>query len=78
MYGSLNGNICVSSNGNHIGIYATNNLAKLKDSEWFSEEVYVLFDSTKNIYYVSSKANTSELYNSTTPSVEKRVRRIWP
>lgn len=38
---SMNGNITVSSNGVEIGLAASNNLLKLKDTEWFSHIVYV-------------------------------------
>lgn len=38
---SMNGNITISSNGNEIGLAASNNLLKLKDTEWFSHIVYV-------------------------------------
>lgn len=38
---SMNGNICVSSNGTDVAIYATNNLTKLKDTLWITHTVYV-------------------------------------
>ena len=44
---SFNGNICVSSDGENIGLYASNNLTKLKDSDWIKQEVYV--DSKGNL-----------------------------
>lgn len=34
---AMNGNIIVSSNGINIGLWASNNLIKLKDSEWFNQ-----------------------------------------
>lgn len=37
----LNGNIIVSSNGLEVAVASTNNLTKLKDSEWFNSIVYV-------------------------------------
>ena len=46
VFKSFNGNICVSSNGNYIGLYGSNNLTKLKDTEWFNEEVYVISTSS--------------------------------
>lgn len=35
-YKAMNGNIIVSCNGSSIGLWASNNLIKLKDSEWFN------------------------------------------
>lgn len=35
----LNGNIIVSCNGSAIGLWASNNLTKLKDTEWFNSKV---------------------------------------
>ena len=37
----LNGNIIVSSNGTEVAVASTNNLTKLKDSEWFNSMVYI-------------------------------------
>ena len=42
--GSLNGTVIISSNGEEVSMYGSNNTTKLKDTEWFSETVYV--DST--------------------------------
>ena len=36
---AMNGNIIVSSNGINIGLWASNNLIKLKDSEWFNQTI---------------------------------------
>ncbi len=38
-YKDMNGNVCVSCNGNNVGLKATNNLIKLKDSEWFNSTI---------------------------------------
>ena len=35
----MNGNIIVSSNGINVGLWASNNLIKLKDSDWFNSTV---------------------------------------
>ncbi len=35
-YKAMNGNVCVSTNGHHIGLYCSNNYIKLKDTEWIS------------------------------------------
>ncbi|MBR4237280.1 MBL fold metallo-hydrolase [bacterium] len=75
VFESMNGNICISSNGDYIAIYASNNLTKLKDTDWFNEEVYLILD--KGIYKVSEKKQSS-YYSSTTEGAVKRVRRTWP
>lgn len=46
-FGSMNGDIILSVNGKSFGIWASNNLTKLKDTEWISHTVYV--DSTGKI-----------------------------
>jgi len=74
---SMNGNIIISSNGNYIGIYATNNLIKLKDTEWFNAEVYCIYDNSKDIYYVCEKLKASEYYNESTIGAIKVKRRTW-
>ena len=38
---SMNGNITVSCNGTDIALAASNNLTKLKDTEWITHKVYV-------------------------------------
>jgi hypothetical protein len=38
-YKPMNGNVCVSCNGDSVGLWASNNLIKLKDSEWFKSKV---------------------------------------
>lgn len=38
---SMNGNITVSSNGEKIGLAASNNLLKLKETQWITHIVYV-------------------------------------
>ena len=74
VFESMNGNICISSNGDYIAIYASNNLIKLKDTTWFNEEVYVVLD--KNVYKVAS--GSYNYYSSSTEGAVKRVRRTWP
>ena len=73
---SFNGSICVSSNSTYVGIYATNNLIKLKDSDWFNEEVYTL--ENKGNKTVTSGANKTDFYNSSTEGAVKVKRRTWP
>lgn len=38
-YKDMNGNVCVSCNGTNVGLKASNNLTKLKDSEWFNTTI---------------------------------------
>lgn len=35
----MNGNVCVSTNGHHIGLYCSNNYIKLKDTVWFNTSI---------------------------------------
>ncbi|MBR6071783.1 MAG: MBL fold metallo-hydrolase [Acholeplasmatales bacterium] len=70
---SLNGNIIVSFNGTNLGLSATNNLTKLKDSSWFNADIYI--DSSKN--NVSGKGK-EDFFTKDTPNVTKVKRRIWP
>lgn len=70
---SMNGNIIISSNGLNIGLDATNNLIKLKDSEWFNQTVYV--DNNDNIV---SKKGKEDFFTAETPGVTAVVRRVWP
>ena len=66
---SLNGNIIVSFNGTNLGVKASNNLIRLKDTEWFNADIYV--DSKGN--NVSGKTKTDFFTSGT-----KVKRRIWP
>ena len=70
---SMNGNIVVSSNGTYIGISASKNLTKLKDTTWFNEEVYV--NSKGNNV---SGAKKTDFFNADTEGVTLRKRRTWP
>lgn len=70
---SMNGNIIVSFNGESVGINASNNLTRLKDTAWFNADIYV--DSSGN--NVSKKGN-EDFYTSETPNVTKVKRRTWP
>ena len=70
---SLNGNIIISSNKIAVGVSATNNITKLKDSAWFNETVYV--DSNGNI---TSGKGKEDFFTSATPGVTAVKRRVWP
>lgn len=69
----LNGNIVISCSGTAIGIFATNNTTKLKDSTWFNETVYV--DSNNNI---CSGKGKKDFFTENTDGVSAVPRRIWP
>ena len=72
-YGSLNGNIIISSNGNNIGVSATNNTKKLKDSDWFNTTIY----ANSSGQYCSGKGKT-DFYTSATSGVTPKPQRTWP
>lgn len=72
-YKSLNGNIIISSNGNTIGVSASNNITKLKDSKWFNETIYV-----KSGIYHCSEAGKKDYYTSATSGTSAVPRRVWP
>ena len=72
-YGSLNGNIIISSNGEHVGVSATNNITKLKDSVWFNTTIY----ANSSDLYCSGKGKT-DFFTSATPGVTPRPQRVWP
>ena len=71
-YGSLNGDIIISSNGAHVGVSATNNITKLKDSEWFNTTIYAIGDA-----YCSGKGKT-DFYTAATAGAEAKPQRVWP
>lgn len=85
---SMNGKITVSagldkSGKVQIGLDATNNLTKLKDTTWFNETIYVLdytIDSKTGIPSGnnSAKKGSNEFYNDKTEGVKAVPRRIWP
>ncbi len=60
---SFNGTIIVSCNGSETAISASNNLTKLKDSDWFNQEIYV-----KDGKYADSSI----------PGAIKVPQRVWP
>ena len=72
-YKSLNGNIIISSNGNTIGVSASNNITKLKDSKWFNETIYV-----KSGIYHCSGTGKKDYYTSATSGTSAVPRRVWP
>ena len=38
---AMNGNVVISCDGTNVGIWASNNLTKLKDSEWFNTTIII-------------------------------------
>ena len=85
---SMNGNIIVSCNGSNTGISASNNLIRLKDSEWFNEKIYAVKTKATyawneagdkfDVYQNCSKADTKEFYTKDTPNAVVVSRRTWP
>ena len=73
---SLNGNIIVSCNGTNVAIKCSNNLIKLKDSNWFNEEIWYKLDGTNRL--VANKKNSTDFYNENTEGAIKGPRRTWP
>jgi len=87
-YTSMNGIVTVSSDGTNVGLNATNNLTRLKDTEWFNEKIYAV--ETKS-YYIWNKANdkflvhqncassnTTNFYTKDTKDAILVPRRTWP
>ena len=74
VYTSLNGIFTISCNGTNIGVNATNNTIKLKDTDWFNGTVYV--DSDNRLYKKGDK--NYNYYNSTDENVTAVKRRHWP
>ena len=70
---SLNGDIIISSNGVNTGIFGSNNITKLKDTEWFNQIIYV--DSNGNI---CSGKGKEDFFTVDTEGVTPVKRRIWP
>ncbi len=77
IFQSLNGTICVSCNGQDVGVDATNNVLKLKNSEWFNEKIYVVTNE-KGTNTICQNKNSSNYYNETDENVQLIPRRTWP
>lgn len=77
VFKSFNGNIIISCDGTQIGIAASNNLIKLKDSAWFNEQIAVIVDD-KNRNTICSGTKKKDYYLSTDENVIMVPRRIWP
>lgn len=77
VFKSLNGTIIVSSDGSQIGLAASNNLTKLKDSEWFNEKIAVKVDD-KDRNLICSGNKKKDYYISTDEGIVMIPRRTWP
>lgn len=85
---SMNGKITVSAGIDseqkvQIGLAATNNLTKLKDSDWFNETIYVKNYKVDSKTGIASGANsdkkgTNDFYTKDSENVTAVPRRIWP
>ena len=68
----LNGNIIVSTNGEEVGVAASNNLTILKDTEWFNSKIYI--DEKNN--FTTSKGK-KDYFTKDTENVKEVVFRQW-
>ena len=89
---SMNGNITIMCDGTTVGIKASNNLTRLKDTEWFNEKIYAVktkdtyvwnkagdkFDVYKNCDKSEEYLNKMTFYNKDTPDAVLIPRRTWP
>lgn len=74
---AMNGRITVSSDGTSVGLSATNNLTRLKNTDWFKQTVYVVYDS-KNNPLICSGIKQKDYYTASTAGAVAKTRRIWP
>ena len=74
---SMNGNIVISSNGTLVGVSASNNITKLKDTTWFNQTIYVVYDSKGNPL-ISSGTGKKDFFTADTPNAVAVPRRVWP
>lgn len=87
-YTSMNGNVIISSNGTNVGLSSTNNLTRLKDTEWFNEKIYAV--KTKDtytwneagdkfpVYQNCPKSGSTDFYTKDTEGAVLIPRRTWP
>ena len=76
---SMNGNIIISANGVSVGLSASNNLTKLKDSEWFNEEIYAV--ETGASYTWNEKGDKFKVHKKVDEGTSGAVlmpNRTWP
>lgn len=68
---SMNGDVIVSSNGTDVGLFASNNLTRLKDTSWFNADIYVVNGKVK-------PSSSGDFYKEGDPNVVKIKQRTWP
>lgn len=73
---SMNGNIIISAGMKEslvdIGVWASNNLIKLKDTDWFNATVYVVDGK------ITSGKSKKDFFTAATPGAVAVTRRVWP
>ncbi len=83
----MNGNVIISEGSDKIGIKASNNLTKLKDSEWFNRKIYAVESFTYTdkengdsfkVYKNCDKTGTTDFYTKDTPNAVLIKQRSWP
>jgi beta-lactamase superfamily II metal-dependent hydrolase len=74
---SLNGAITVSCDGTSVGVSASDNLTKLKESAWFTETVYLTKNTSGSLIICSGKGKT-DFFTSSTSGATAYPRRTWP
>ena len=73
---SMNGNIVLICQDGNVTMEASKNMTKLKDTDWFNEEIwYKLVDGNK---IVANKKGSTDFYNESTSGAIKGPRRTWP
>ena len=70
---SFNGIVIVSSNGDKVGLSATNNLTRLKDTAWFNEKIYVVSGKV-----ASGSAGSTDFYTESSSGATLVPQRVWP
>lgn len=70
---SMNGNVIVSTDGTSVGLKATNNLTRLKDTAWFNEKIYLVDGKV-----AKGSKGSKDFYKSTDENVVEKPRRTWP
>lgn len=64
--------LIVSTNGEEVGVAASNNLTILKDTEWFNSKIYI--DEKNN--FTTSKGK-KDYFTKDTENVKEVVFRQW-
>ena len=70
---SMNGNVIVSSDGTNVGLKATNNLIRLKDTDWFNRIIYVVDGKV-----ASGSKGSKDFYTEASPGATAIPQRTWP